>query len=250
MFGIGGQDRSMGDGGPVDGWRVVRSRRAEFVDAGRLRRRTVVCGATAVVVGAFLVVADVVWGSLSSGSGVRDVLAVVLLAGAVGCLVAPFVRVAAVGPVPLEGVTGDRPTGDWRRQERIDRQFAPRPPAMAPEDRDEVIARAERSIGPSTVLAERFVWLPVAWMLGWLGVLVAGAATTDRLTLLLVPPVFAVLQSATFIAAVTGAGRAEAARRRALAMPEVSQPSTPPQPRRAAGGSAVELPGDRPAPPA
>ncbi len=234
----------MRDGGFVDGWRVVRSRRAEFVDAGRLRRRTVVCGATAVVVGAFLVVADVVWGSLSSGSDVRDLLAVVLLAGAAGCLVAPFVRVAVMGPVPPEGLTGD-----WRRQERIDRQFAARPPEMAPEDRDEVIARADRSIGPSTVLAERFVWLPVAWVLGWLGLLVAGAATTDRVTLLLVPPVFAVLQSATFIAAVSGAGRAEAARRRALAMPEVPRPSTPPQRRRAAGGSAVELPGDRPAPP-
>lgn len=106
MFGVGGQDRSVRDGGFVVGWRVVRSRRAEFVDAGRLRRRTVVCGATAVVVGAFLVVADVLWGSLSSGSGVRDLLAVVLLAGAAGCLVAPFARVAARGPVPPEGLTG------------------------------------------------------------------------------------------------------------------------------------------------
>lgn len=235
----------MGDGGFLHGWRVVRSRRAEFVDAGRLRRRTVVCGATAVVVGAFLVVADVVWGSLSTASGIRDLIAVVLLAGAAGCLVAPFVRVAATGPLPPEGLTGD-----WRRQERIDRQFAARPPEMAPEDREEVIARAERSIGPSTVLAERFAWLPVAWVLGWLGLLVAGAATTDRSTLLLVPPVFAVLQSATFIAAVSGAGRADAARQRALAMPEVPRPSAPPQRRRAAGGSAVELPGDRPAPPA
>lgn len=229
----------MSSGAFSTGWHVVRTRRSEFLDAGRLRRRTVLAGVVATVAGALLVVADLVWG-IVSGPWPAHVVALVCFAAALGCLVATFVPVGAPGTASV----ADAPRGDWRREDRIGRQFAARPPAMLLADRDDVLARAERTIGPSTVAAARFVWLPVTWVVAWVGLLVAGLATSDEITLWLMPPVFALLQSATFIAAVTGAGRAEQARRRALALPPT--PPADPLPRRNQDplGSKLRLPDD------
>ncbi|WP_144711795.1 hypothetical protein [Curtobacterium pusillum] len=218
------------------GLRIVRAERSRFLAPVRLRRRTVLSGTVAGVVGAFLVVADRLW-SFLEGPWPLHVLAVVVLAAALGCFVAAFVPVGGG-----TATTAAPPTGDWRRSERIDRQFAARPPEVLPADRDLVIDRAERAIGPAVVAASRFVWLPVAWIVAWAGLVASGLADVDRLTLLLVPPVFAVLQSASFVAAVTGAGRADAARRRALAVPSVPAVPAPDGRRRDPRGSKVELP--------
>jgi hypothetical protein len=218
------------------GLRVLRAERSRFLDPVRIRRRTVLSGTVAGAVGAFLVVADRLWG-LFAGPWPLHALAVVCLAAALGCFVATFVPVGRSTAAPSAA-----PIGDWRRGERIARQFAARPPDVLRADRDLVIDRAERSIGPAVITASRFVWLPVTWIVAWVGLVASGLADTDRLTLLLIPPVFAVLQSATFLAAVTGAGRADAARRRALAVPPA--PAVPPSDgrQRDPRGSKVELP--------
>ncbi len=223
------------------GWRVLRAHRSEFLDPERLRRRTLVSGAVAVACGAGLTVVDLVWG-LAEGPWPVHVVVLVAFAGALGCVVASFVRVgtpaATATPPPL--------TGDWRRNERIEQQFGPRPPAMLPEDRDEVLARAERMIGPATASAARVVWLPVFWLVAWAGLLLSGLATSDRFPLLLMPAAFAVLQSAPFLAVVTGVGRAEAARERALGVPTVpTDAPVLPQRNRDPRGSKLELPDDR-----
>jgi hypothetical protein len=127
------------------GWRIARTRRSEFLDPARLRRRTVVTGAVAAVSGTVMVIADLLWG-IFDGPWPLRLLAIVCLAAALGCLIGVFLRVHRRDLDP--GGT-HRGTGDWRRDERIDRQFAARPPAMLPEDRDEVLARAERTLGPS-----------------------------------------------------------------------------------------------------
>jgi hypothetical protein len=230
----------MSSGAFRTGWRVVRARRSEFVDAGRVRRRTLVCGVVAASVGTAVTVADVLWAVLD-GPWALDVVAVVCSAVAAGSFVTAFVRVTPRG-------TDDRPTtpsGDWRRHERIGRQFAARPPAMLPEDRDAVLEHAERTTEGSVVLAERAVWIPVAWVAAWVGILAGTSAGTDQVTLVLLPPVFAVLQSASFIAAVTGAGRAEAARARAAVLPP-PEPVDDPRRRhgRAPQGSKLALPDD------
>jgi predicted alpha/beta-hydrolase family hydrolase len=231
----------MADGAFARGWRVVRARRADFLDPGRLRRRTLLCGTVAVVAGALLVVADLLWGIVDGPLPVR-VVAIVGFAGALGCITASFVAVGTPASVPAQPPL----TGDWRRTERIDRQFLPRPPAMLAEDRADVLATAERVTGQATASAARVVWLPSSWIVAWVALLVSGLATDDRFTLLLVPPVFAVLQSAPFIAVVTGAGRADAARERALALPAAPPSPTAPPPRnRDPRGSKVELPDDR-----
>ncbi|WIB78696.1 hypothetical protein DEJ28_06255 [Curtobacterium sp. MCPF17_002] len=229
----------MSNGGFIHGWKVVRARRSEFRDPGQVRRRTVVCGLVAVGVGVFLVIADRFWG-LFDGSLLQQAVAVVLFSAAVGCFGAAFLRVTGRSVSASPG----RQLGDWRRSERIDRQFAARPPAMLAEDRDEVIARAERSVGLSVVAATRFVWIPVGWVLAWVALLVSGFATADQLTLLVIPPVFALLQSAAFVAAVTAAGRADAARSRALRLPATALLESPPQHNRDPRGSKLELPND------
>ncbi|MBT2503867.1 hypothetical protein [Curtobacterium sp. ISL-83] len=222
------------------GWRLVRAHRSEFLDPAKVRRRTVVSGAVGVAVGTCIAIATLVWG-VPEGVHPWDVLAMACFAGAVGCLTGSFMPVA--DRAALSRLSA-QPRGDWRRSERIARQFEARPPAMLAEDRDEVLASAERAIGPAVVAASRTIWIPIGWLLAWAGLLLWGLATPDRLTLLLVPPVFGVLQSAAFIAAVTGAGRADAARQRAVALPPPSPRDTP-LPRRAdPSGSKVRLPGD------
>lgn len=232
----------MAEGAFTSGLRVVRAHRSEFLDPVRLRRRTFLCGATAVVTGAVLTVLDLVWG-IAEGPWPVHVVVLVAFAGALGCVVASFVRVGT----PTTTTTPPALTGDWRRNERIEQQFGPRPPAMLPEDRDEVLARAERMIGPATVSASRVVWLPVFWLVAWAGLVVSGLATSDHFPVLLTPAAFAVLQSAPFIAVVTGAGRADRARERALGLPAATtDDQDPPRQRgRDPRGSKIELPGDR-----
>jgi hypothetical protein len=222
------------------GWRIARARRSEFLDPARLRRRTMVSGAVAVVSGTVLVIADLLWGAFDGPWPLR-LLAIVCFAAALGCLLAVFLRVHRR---ELDGRDTATPSGDWRRGERIDRQFAARPPAMLPEDRDEVLARAERTLGPSVALAARFVLLPTTWALAWAGALLSGLGTLDHPTPLLMPPLLMVLQSATFIVAVTSIGRSDAARRRALALEPAPVVEPPPRRNVVPRGSKVGLPGD------
>ncbi len=144
----------------------------------------------------------------------------------------------------LRGTATGTGTGDWRRDERIDRQFAARPPAMFPEDRDEVLARAERTLGPSVALAARFVLLPIAWALVWAGALLSGLGSLDSPLVLFWPPMLMLLQSASFIAAVTGIGRSDAARRRALALEPAPVVDAPARRNLDPRGSKIGLPGD------
>lgn len=215
----------MGGGAFRSGWGVYRVRRPEFLDAGKVRRRTLMGGLAATVLGTLLVVGDAL-GNLVDGTPGQDVAAIVLFAAALGCGVATLCGVADRSAAPSPGTS----LGDWRRGERIARQFASSPPTIEPEDRDEVVTAAERLIGTSVVVASRSVWLPAAWLLAWAALLVAGFATTDRLTLLGLPAVLGLLQSATFVTAVAGIGRADAARERALALPP-APPSEAPAPR-------------------
>ncbi|MCP1503706.1 hypothetical protein J2Y89_002450 [Curtobacterium herbarum] len=222
------------------GWRIARARRSQFLDPARLRRRTVVTGTVAVVSGAGMVIADLLWGVFDGPWPLR-LLAIVCLAAALGCMVGVFLRVDR-RDLDLRGTaTG---TGDWRRDERIDRQFAARPPAMLPEDRDEVLARAERTLGPSVALAARFVLLPIAWALVWAGALLSGLGSLDSPLVLFWPPMLMLLQSASFIAAVTGLGRSDAARHRALALAPAPTVDAPARRNLDPRGSKIGLPGD------
>ncbi|MET4052869.1 hypothetical protein ABID81_002241 [Frigoribacterium sp. PvP054] len=218
---------------------VHRSRRAEFLDAARLRRRTLVSGLVATALGAFLVVADACW-ALLDGPPARDAVAIVLFAAALGCLVATLCPVVDRSAAPPPGV----PLGDWRRSERIERQFAARPPAIEPEDRDEVVAAAERLIGTSVAVVSRSVWLPAAWLLAWTAVVVSGLPSDDQLTLLVLPAVLGLLQATTCLGSVVALGRADAARHRALASPPAPPPVRPAASREGRPGSQLALPDD------
>jgi hypothetical protein len=220
----------------VVGWRVIRGNRSQYLDQAKLRRRTVTGGLVAVAFGGLLVIANIFWIFLDE-SVFQNTVVVGLFAAALGSISAAFQN---VGRLPTS--SPQPPLGDWRRSERIDRQFAARPPAMLTEDRDEVIVRAERSVGPSVAGAERFIWIPAGWVLAWLGLLISGYATADKLTLLLIPPVFALLQSGTFVAIVTGAGRADIAHRRARELPPAPPREPPTQRKIDPRGSKLELP--------
>lgn len=220
------------------GWSVHRARRAEFLDAGRVRRRTLVSGLAATALGAFLVVADACWG-LFDGTPARDVVAVVLFAAALGCLVATLCPVVDRSAAPPPGAS----LGDWRRSERIERQFSAHPPEIEPEDRDEVVAAAGRLIGTSVAVVSRSVWLPAAWLLAWVAIVVSGPPSDDQLTLLVLPALLGLLQATTCLSAVVGIGRADAARHRALALPPAPAPSTrSTRPRDGRAGSQLALP--------
>jgi hypothetical protein len=222
------------------GWRIARTRRSEFLEPTRLRRRTVVTGTVAGVSGTVMVIADLLWG-IFDGPWPLRLLAIVCLAAALGCLIGVFLRVHRRDLDP--GGT-HRGTGDWRRDERIDRQFAARPPAMLPEDRDEVLARAERTLGPSVALAARVVLLPITWALVWAGALLSGLGSLDSPFVLFWPPMLMLLQSATFITAVTSIGRSDAARRRALALKPAPVVEAPTRRNVDPRGSKIGLPGD------
>jgi hypothetical protein len=220
------------------GWSVYRARRAEFLDAGRVRRRTLVSGLAATALGAFLVVADACWG-LVDGPLAREAATIALFSAGLGCLVAtlcPVVdRSAALAP--------GAPLGDWRRSERIERQFTARPPETEPEDRDEVVAAAGRLIGTSVAVVSRSVWLPAAWLLAWAAIVLSGLPSDDQLTLLALPALLGLLQATTLLSSVVGIGRADAARRRAMALPPApSRPARSAPPGDGRRGSWLALP--------
>jgi hypothetical protein len=223
----------------VTGWRVYRSRRSEFLDAARVRRRTLVCGLVAAVLGTVGVVAQLLWPSVFEAPLALALVAIVAFAAAVGCLVATFLRTAST-PATLEPAAL---TGDWRRSERIGEQFGPRPPAMLPEDRDEVLGRAEASTGAGVVVFDRTRWLPVGWLVAWVGLLVIGQASAEHLVVLLMPPVLALMQSSSAVTALLALGRADTARRRAEAMPPYDPPPAAPTRNRDPRGSKLGLPG-------
>lgn len=221
----------------VTGWRVYRARRTEFLDPARVRRRTRVCGTVATALGTFGVVAQLLWHSVLEAPLGLALVAIAAFAAAVGCLAATFLRTSttdASQPAAL--------TEDWRRSERIGQQFGPRPPEMLPEDRDLVLRQVEGSVGVGIVVFDRTRWLPVGWLIAWVGLLVVGEASTDHLVLLLMPPVLALMQSSSAITALLGVGRSDAARRRAEATPPYDPPPTAPTRNRDPGGSKLSLP--------
>lgn len=195
-------------------------------------------GLAAVALGVSLVVTDAGWG-LFDGPPARDAVAIVLFAAATGCLVATLCPVVDRSATPPPGA----PLGDWRRSERIEHQFSVRPPEIEPEDRDEVVAAAGRLIGTSVAVVSRSVWLPAAWLLAWAAVVVSGLPSDGQLTLLVLPALLGLLQATTCLGAVTALGRADAARRRALALPPAPlRPSRSAPPRAGRGGSQLALP--------
>lgn len=221
----------------VTGWRVYRARRTEFLDPARVRRRTRVCGTVATALGTFGVVAQLLWHSVLEAPLGLALVAIAAFAAAVGCLAATFLRTSttdASQPAAL--------TEDWRRSERIGQQFGPRPPAMLPEDRDLVLRQVEGSVGAGVVVFDRTRWLPLGWLVAWTGLLVAGLASTDELTLLLLPPAFALLQSSSAITALLATGRADTARHRAEATPPYDPPPAAPTRNRDPRGSKLSLP--------
>jgi hypothetical protein len=221
----------------VTGWRVYRARRTEFLDPARVRRRTRVCGTVATALGTVGVVAQLLWHSVLEAPLGLALVAIAAFAAAVGCLAATFLRTSttdASQPAAL--------TGDWRRSERIGQQFGPRPPAMLPEDRDVVLRQVEGSVGAGVVVFDRTRWLPLGWLIAWVGLLVVGEASTDHLVLLLLPPAFALLQSSSAITALLATGRADTARRRAEATPPYDPPPVAPTRNRDPRGSKIDLP--------
>ncbi|KQR66308.1 hypothetical protein [Frigoribacterium sp. Leaf172] len=229
----------MSDGALRAGWRLVRERRGEFLDPARLRRRTVVAGLVAVVVGAALVVSEIAWG-FDLGP-VRGGIALVLLAAAAGCLAATLVGTAAPGVVPPAGSA----RGDWRRSLRIEQHFEARPPMMTSDDRDDVIAWADATLGPSVVAADRSVWNPAGFLIAWIAFLVGGASLSVAPTLAFFPAAFGALQCVPVIGAVLAAGRGEAARRRALAVPPLTPAEPAPERRPRPEPRAVRPPGSQ-----
>jgi hypothetical protein len=220
----------------VTGWRVYRARRTEFLDPARVRRRTRVAGAVASVAATVLIVSDAAlrWTGLPFWS--TDVVAV-FVGVTVGGFVAVFSRVGSVTPSERFAVTGD-----WRREERIGLQFGARPPTILPEDRDAVLARAERTTEATVVMVERMCWSPVALAAMWCALLVVGTVTSVSLVVVLLPPVYVALNSGTAVSGLLALGRADAARRRAEATPPYDPPPAAPSRNRDPRGSKLGLP--------
>lgn len=229
----------MTDGAFVTGLRVFRARRHEFLDPVRTRRRTIVCGSVAVLVGTVAIVSDVLTGWVGTPLPQTIVMAVAF-AAAIGCISAVFFRTARGSqaqrwqPFP----------GGWRRSERIGQQFAARPPELLPEDRDDVLERAARMVGPVIASVDRLRWLPVGWLAIWVGALVSGFATTESLVVLLMPPVFLLLQGGTAATTVFWLGRAELTRRRVEATPPYTSPPRSGERNTEPRGSKLALPDD------
>ncbi|PZF57220.1 hypothetical protein DEI81_15580 [Curtobacterium sp. MCBD17_013] len=221
------------------GWVIVRARYPELVSVEVRRRRTIIAGSVATAVGTAASLTEIVWHWATTPAPLV-VVGLVLIAAAFGSGAAASHRLSLASP-PLWAFI---PSGNWRRQERIARQFAPRPPAMAPEDRDLVIAAAERARDGLVLSAARTLWLPAAWALVWLGV--AAVGLEGRFAFSLFTPLgLGLLQSSTFIAAVTGLGRMELARRRAEALPPLPEVAPPRRPTgRGPSGSKLSLPGE------
>jgi hypothetical protein len=216
----------------VTGWRVYRARRSEFLDPARVAGRTRFAGVTAAVI----VISDVAlrWTGLPLWA---TVLVAVFAGITVGGFVAVFARAGRVTPSAHAAVTGD-----WRRDERLGVQFGARPPATQPEDRDAVIARAERTVGATVVLVDRMGWNPVALAALWCALLVLATVTSVSPIVLLMPPVYVALTSGSAVNGLLVLGRADAARRRAEAMPPYDPPAAAPVRNRDPRGSKLGLP--------
>jgi len=219
------------------GWGVYRARRHEFLDSAKVRRRTLVGTFVALAVGLFLVIGTVYW-DIFDGPPVRDGVAIIFFSAAAGCLLMAFLPVADPGAAPSPG----KMLGDWRRSERIERQFGKRPPAIVSEDRDEVIAGSQRLLATSVVAVDRSKWVPRGYFLAWVAFVVAGMASLDELTLLLLPLIFSALYSTTVVTSVTAAGRADAAHHRALSLPPAPADSSPGRPKSSPPVSRFALP--------
>jgi hypothetical protein len=229
----------MSDGAIRTGWAIFRERYADVVPERLRRRRTAVATGIATVAGAGLVVTDLLW-DWTPLPMPWALPGIVFLAASIGSLLVLFSPVAERGSVD----TSFTPTGDWRRQERVQRQFAPRPPAIEPRDRDILLETIERGRDPLVRTLARTLLFPLAWGFGALGILTTGLPLTSFF-LGVYPIVYGLLHSATPIAAATSLGRMELARRRAEAMPPA-----PPEPPRTwprgtrPTGSKLGLPGD------
>lgn len=154
----------MSDGAFLTGLRVFRARRHEFLEPRRTRRRTIVCGFVAFIVGAASIISDALTGWVGTPL-LQTIVMAVAFAAATGCFAAVFFRTARKPQAqrwqPLRG--------GWRRSERIGQQFAARPPELLPEDRDEVLARAADTVEPAIASADRLRWIPFGWLAAWVG---------------------------------------------------------------------------------
>lgn len=215
----------MADGVSTLGWRVYRTRRGEFLDPARTRRRTLVAGIVGSAAGAATVVSDALTDWLEAPVPIVLVTAAAF-AAALGCFAAALVRTRRSADSALSPRSGD-----WRRSDRVDRQFTARPPELRPEDRDEVLAQASRIVGPAVVAVDRLGWLPLGWLAAWIGALASGVASSESVTPLLVPLLLGLIQGATWVAAVVSLGRAERTRRRVEATPPAVSPPPVPRPR-------------------
>ncbi len=229
----------MSDGAFLTGLRVFRARRHEFLEPRRTRRRTIVCGLVAVIVGAASIVSDALTEWLGTPLP-HTIVTAVAFAAAVGCFAAVFFRTAR----KLQPQRWQPFPGGWRRSERVGQQFSARPPELLPEDRDEVLAQASRMVEPAIASADRLRWIPFGWLAVWVGALVSGLASTESLVVLLMPPVFLLLQGGSAAATIVWLGRAELTRRRVEATPPWTPPPGP-APRNAdPRGSKLGLPDD------
>jgi hypothetical protein len=229
----------MSDGAFLTGLRVFRARRHEFLEPRRTRRRTIVCGSVAVIVGAATIVSDGLTGWLGTPLP-QTIVTAVAFAAAIGCFAALFFRTAR----KLQPQRWQPYPGGWRRHERIGQQFAARPPELLPEDRDEVLARATDTVEPAIASADRVRWIPFGWVAVWIGALASGLASTESLVVLLMPPVFLFLQGGSVVATVVWLGRAELTRRRVEATPPWTPPAGPAARGADPRGSKLGLPGD------
>lgn len=220
------------------GWWVVRERRPSVVDQRLLRRRRRIALSAAVMVGAAVVVTQVLAPWIPGGTS-RTVLVAVAAAAGVGGLVA----VAVPESRAAEWRTVVRDDPDWRRTDRVQAQFGPRPPVLDAADRDAVLDAVRRSTDPVVVLVGRTVLLGPALLAAWAAALLVGGG--DRLLVLWCwLPVQALIQVGQLLAHLVTLGRMDAARRRAGALEPVGPLPESPTRNRDPRGSKLGLPGD------
>ncbi len=220
------------------GWRVVRERRPSVADQRLLRRRRRIALSAAVTVGAAVVVTQLLAPWIPGGA-IRTVLIAVAAAVGVGGIVGAVLPESRTA----EWRTAVRDDPDWRRTDRVQAQFGPRPPALDAADRDAVLAAVRRSTDPLVVLVGRTVLVGPALLAAWAAALLVGGG--DRLRVLWCwLPVQAVIQVGQLLAHLVTLGRMDAARRRAEALDPVEPEPEPPTRNRDPRGSKLGLPGD------
>ncbi|WP_144763133.1 hypothetical protein [Curtobacterium sp. 9128] len=232
----------MSEGVVSTGIRVYRERRREFTDPARARRRTLVCGLVAVLAGATTVVTDLLTGWL--GTTLPVTVVTVVTATAFAAALGWFVAVCFPTARTRQSARWQPFPGGWRRHERLGAQFTRRPPELLPEDRDDVLALAERVVEPTVVSIDRLRWFPLAWLAAWIGALVSGLAA-GSVGALLMPPAYLLLSGGTVVAGVVRLGQAELVRRRVAATPPWAPPAAgDPRSKTRVTGSKLALPGD------